>query len=309
MQSSPSELAARLAEVEEPTAPLLEVRDAPLVTRLRRRQAHRVVPAPAGVAAAVAAARLIWAAWPDARTQSCAWARTVLGEGAADDDVDRLARAYLVERSANSELTWRPWLGRRMRVDGIEHLTAARAGGSGAVVAVLHMGPFLLLVHALCAQGMRPYMVAGNERSGVVEGRFGGWLEFQRRQREAAGGRTLCTGSAFPVARALLERGEVVVSAWDVPGSATVELLGRPASVRYGAARLAEATGVPLLPAVVWREHARPRARIGAPIDPSGGAEGMLSELTAELNAELRRRLPQAQGGLAHVFRAAGENA
>jgi hypothetical protein len=297
------ELAARLAEVEAPTAHLLEVRDEPLVSRLRRRELQRAVPAAAGVAAATAYAHGAWLARGAARARALQWARTMLGPDAGQSAVERLARRHLVEWTVGSELEWRPWLGRRMSVDGIEQVDAAVRAGRGVIVGLPHLGPQLLLIQALCARGITPYLVAAGARAGVLRGADGGWREFQRRKREEAGCRTVWPGGAFPVARALLERGEVVVVAWDVRGRHEVRLLDRPASIRTGIARLAALTGAPLLPGLVWREGARPRARIGAPLEPAGDGDALLAALAADLDLELQTHLAQAHPLLAKVFR------
>jgi hypothetical protein len=298
-----AELAARFEEVEAPTAHLLEVRDEPLVSRLRRRGVQRSVPTAVGVAAAAVYARGAWIAHAPARERALAWARVVLGDRADPDEVAQLARRHLIEWTTGSELEWRPWLGRRMAVDGIEHAEAALRAGRGAIVGLPHVGPQLLLIHALCARGMRPYLVAAGERTGVVRGADGCWREFQRRTREAAGCRTVWPGGAFRVARALLERGELLVVPWDVRGGREVELIDQSAWVRGGAAQLAALTGAPLLPGLVWREGARPRARIGAPLEPHDDPDALLDALVADLDAELRTRLPQAHPLLGNLFR------
>jgi lauroyl/myristoyl acyltransferase len=306
MRSSLSELdghvEAGIAEAEAATAHLLEVRGASLISRLRGRGVQRAVPAPVGVAAAAAYACGAWLAHGSARSRALAWAETMLGPGAGATEVERLARRHLIEWSVSSELGWRPWLARRMKVDGMEHLEEALCAGRGAIVGMPHFGPQLLLIHALCARAIKPYLVSGGERTGVVHGDIGAWREFSRRHREAAGCRTVWLGDAFPVARALLERGEVLVVAWDVRGRHGVDLLDRPAWMRGGAAQLAAVTGAALLPGLVWREGTRPRARIGAPLEPRDDPDALLNGLAADLSAELRPRMPQAHPLLANVF-------
>jgi hypothetical protein len=299
---STDDLAARLAEVEAETAPFLEVHDEPFVSALRRRGLQRAVPAAVGVGAAAAYARAAWLAQRPARGRALAWARTVLGPAASDDDVRRLARRHLIEWTAGSELEWRPWLGRGMRVDGFEHVDAALRDGRGAIVGLPHFGPQLLMIHALCARGIKPYLVAAGRRTGLLHGADGSWREFQRRHREAAGCRTIWPGGAFPVARELLERGELIVVAWDIRGDHGAELLGRPIHLRAGAARLAAATGAALLPGLVWRERARPRARIGPPLGPAGDPDSLLLALAADLDRELPGKLPQAHPLMAKLF-------
>jgi lauroyl/myristoyl acyltransferase len=180
---------------------------------------------------------------------------------------------------------------------------AALREGRGAIVGIPHLGPHLLLIHALCARGMRPYLIAGGKRTGVLRGPDGSWREFQRRHREAAGCRTIWPGGAFPVARTLLERGELVMIAWDIRGENEAELLGRRIHLRAGAANLAATTGAALIPGLVWRERARPRARLSPPLEPPDDADSLLAALIADLDHELPAKLPQAHPLMAKLFR------
>jgi lauroyl/myristoyl acyltransferase len=302
MRSSPSEptqrsaaVAAGLRRAEEATAHGLEVRDEPLVSRVRRRELQRAAPAPVGVALAAAHGRAAWLRGGPRRERALWAARAMLGSRASRADVERLACRHVIDLAVNSELAWRPWLGASMRLEGFEHLEGTVRSRRGAIVGIPHFGPQLLLVHALCARGVRPYLVTWGTRTGIVTGGDGGWREFQRRKREEAGCRSVWPGGGFDVARTLLERGEVLLVAWDVRGrSAEVELLDRRVRIRAGAARLAAATGAALLPAITWREGARPRARIDAAVRHDDDPDSMISGLASHYDRELRARLSQA---------------
>jgi hypothetical protein len=79
--------------------------------------------------------------------------------------------------------------------------------------------------------------------------------------------------------------------------------LSRPARISAGVAHLSAATGAPVVPAVIWRERATVRARLGTPIVPgAGGAGEVLRELAADLDATLGVLLPQAHEILAQVL-------
>jgi lauroyl/myristoyl acyltransferase len=294
-------LADRLAEVEAPTAHRLEVRGEPLQTLLRGTGLHRAVPTPVAVAAIRAAARTAWRSSAPTRDRARSWARAVLGPAATAEEVDGLARRHLVESMVGSELQWRTWLGHRMPVDGMDHLRAAKAHGRGAIVACTHVGPMMLMAQALCAHGERPYFARkGGDHAGVVHGANGRWIKTMRGAAEDAGCRFVSRGKSADVLTALLDRGATILTPWDVPGRGRITLLGRPARISAGVARLAASTGAPVVPALTWHEKGRARARLKAPI--GGDAEAILRALAADYDAVLHQHLPQAHDVLAQTL-------
>jgi lauroyl/myristoyl acyltransferase len=183
---------------------------------------------------------------------------------------ERAARRRLVEDAVRAEVQWRPWLYRRMPVEGLEHLEQARAASKGGLIlATIHVGAILGLVHALAARGLKLYLPGGEWGIPTVEGLRGRWIATQNRWVEEAGARWVPLGESYPVLRALLERGEVCMLAVDVPGDVEVELAGRPARVRGGLARLALETGSPILPIATLRVRWGMVGFIGEPIDPA----------------------------------------
>jgi lauroyl/myristoyl acyltransferase len=176
----------------------------------------------------------------------------------------------LIEDAVRAELQWRPRAYRGISIQGYERFEAARARSeAGVIVANLHVGPFLGLVHALAARDVKLYLPGGEWGVPTVAGLRGRWIATQNRWVEEAGCRWVPVGGSYPVLRALLERGEACLLAVDVPGDVDVELAGRPARVRSGIARLALETGSPILPIVTLRRGWSFVGMIGKPIDPA----------------------------------------
>jgi len=263
----PTPLERRLDELELPKAHLVELTGQTLPMRLYGSAwFHRLLPDPLALRLAALRGRLEWLAVPCRRAEALALTRAIRGVDSA-----RFARRRLIEDAVRAELQWRPGTYRRISVEGYERLEAARArSGAGVILANLHVGPFLGLVHALAARGVKLYLPGGTWGVPTVEGLRGRWIATQNRWIEEAGCRWVPVGASYPVLRALLERGETCMIAVDVPGELEVELAGRPACVRTGIARLALETGSPILPIVTLRRGWRFVGTIGDPIDPAG---------------------------------------
>ena len=260
-------LEQRLNELERPTAHLRELTGQTLPVRIyASRWFHRMLPAAIALRLAALRGLLEWYLLPSRRLESIELTRAI--RGVADE---RGAPRRLVEDAVRAELQWRPWLYRGMPIEGLEHFEDARAhSDAGVILANVHVGPFLGLVHALAARGVKLYLPGGKWGSPSVDGLHGRWISAQNRWVEEAGCRWVPVGDLYPVLRALLERGEACVIAVDVPGRVEVELAGRPARVRSGIARLALETGSPILPIATLRRGWGQVGFIGEPIDPAG---------------------------------------
>ena len=273
-------LEQRLNDLEHPRAHLRELTGQTLPVRIYGSGwFHRTLPAPVALRLAALRARLEWYAVPRRRLEAIALTRAI--RGYADE---RSARRRLVEDAVRAEVQWRPWLYRRMPVEGLEHLDEARAAGNGGLIlATIHVGAILGLVHALAARGVKLYLPGGEWGEPTVEGLRGRWIATQNRWVEEAGARWVPLGESYPVLRALLARGEACMLAVDVPGEVEVDLAGRPARVRGGIARLALETGSPILPIATLRVRWGMIGFIGESIDPAGFDDPV--ELTRHLVA------------------------
>ena len=261
-------LEQRLNDLERPRAHLRELTGQTLPVRIYGSGwFHRTLPAGVALRLAALRARLEWYAVPRRRLEAIELTRAI--RGYADEPS---ARRRLVEDAVRAELQWRPWLYRRMPVEGLEHLEQARAASKGGLIlATIHVGAILGLVHALAARGLKLYLTGGEwGKKPAVEGLRGRWIATQNRWVEEAGARWVPLGDSYGVLRALLERGEACMLAMDVPGEVEVELAGRPARVRSGIARLALETGSPILPIATLRVRWGMVGFIGELIDPAG---------------------------------------
>jgi lauroyl/myristoyl acyltransferase len=261
-------LEQRLDELEQPKAHLVELTGQTLPIRVYGSALfHRLLPDATALRLAALRGRLEWFVVPRRRAEALALTRAIRGVAS-----NRFARGRLIEDAVRAELQWRPSLYRRIPVEGLEHFQAARARSGGAVIlANVHVGPFLGLVHALAARGVKLYLPGGEwGTTPVRHGLRGRWIATQNGWIEEAGSRWVPLGDSYGVLRALLLRGEALLMAIDVPGEVDVELAGRPARVRSGIARLALETGSPILPIVTLRRGWRFVGIIGEPIDPAG---------------------------------------
>jgi lauroyl/myristoyl acyltransferase len=257
----------RLDELERPTAHLVELTgQTPLMRVYGSAWFHRLLPDQVALRLAALRGWLEWFVVPRRRAEALELTAAIRGAASP-----RFARRRLIEDAVRAEVQWRPWMCRVMSVEGYERFEAARArSGAGVILANLHVGPFLGLVHALAARGVKLYLPGGTWGVPTVDGLRGRWIATQNRWAEEAGCRWVPVGGSYAVLRTLLERGETCLMAVDVPGTLDVELAGRPARVRTGIARLALETGSPILPIVTLRRGWSFVGTIGEPIDPAG---------------------------------------
>jgi hypothetical protein len=300
-------LAQRLDELDRPTARLLRPTSQTLPIRIYGSKAfHRLVP----IRLAALRGRLEWWTVPRRREYALDLTETIRGLPRDSPEARRYAKRRLVEDAVQAELHWRPWLGSRAPIEGFEHLTGALSDGRGVILATVHIGPFVGLVHALAARGIKVYISGGRWGGGeaALDGRRGRWTLMQNRWVEEAGSRWVNRGGSYPVLRALLERGEICFLTVDAPGSVEVELAGHTARVRGGLASLALETGAPIVPGVTLRRGFGQAARLLEPIDPSAFDDPV--ELTRHLAAvlgELLLRDPeQVHLNVFRLWRASG---
>jgi KDO2-lipid IV(A) lauroyltransferase len=229
---------------------------------------HRFAPLRVGIALAHARGAAEWLL-PRRRRRALERA-CPLTDGASPATTRRLARRMLREQAVHTELSWRPWLLRRTDIDGLEHLDEARAGGRGAILAMLHLGPIASLVQTLPDRGV-PLRVATSlpRTEPLPTGYVGWWLREQQMRFEALGGRFVEGAGLARRLRRLLEGGEVCLLALDLRGRVEATLLGHRVQVAGGPARLARLTRVAVIPAAVLREGRHVVIRLAEPLEPA----------------------------------------
>jgi lauroyl/myristoyl acyltransferase len=187
-------------------------------------------------------------------------------------EAQALARRNVAEIARLRELYWRPWLLKHSHVIGKEHWESAHAGGRGCVVAMSHLGPFFAVPRILPQRGFSVYFVGSPNYWEPQEPGYVGLVIYQaRREYATAVGAGRLISSTAPPGRliALLERGESVAIAFDVPGSAATPFLGRSVALSGGPATLALRTGATVLPVLPVRHGTRIDLRMFEPLDPA----------------------------------------
>ena len=165
----------------------------------------------------------------------------------------------------------------RMLGHGLARLRRHLAGGRGLLVLSAHVGQWDLLACAAARCGLKVNVVTREIKTGWVN-RV--WME----ERAACGVRLLpARGSARGIVAAL-RRNEVVALVLDQhePGGAVVPFLGRPAATGTALARLARATGAPVVPVFLLREGLGYKLVVEEPLKVGRGDD--VVEVTAAFN-------------------------
>jgi lauroyl/myristoyl acyltransferase len=290
-----------LSEVERPLAHLLEATNQSVLVRLYGTPAvHRLLPTPVALRLAAlrgwAESRLLRGRREAARRDL----ETLLGEQVDE----RAARRRVVDEAVRAELQWRPWLQRRLQIEGLAHLERARSERRGVILATAHLGPFLALVHGLAARGTKVY-VAGGHRVGEpgLDGRVGRWVVAQNRWVEEAGCRWVRKPGSYAVLRELLRRGEVVWIAGDARGTTETTLAGHPVRVASGVGRLAIDTEAVVIPAFVLRRGYRQVGLLLPPLARSDDPQEITDRLAAVLGEVALAHPEQAHDRLIGLIR------
>lgn len=182
-------------------------------------------------------------------------------------------RRFLRERCRSRELFWRPWLIKQSRVIGAEHWDAAHRDGNGCVLVLGHIGPSWAVPGILGHHGFNLYLVtSAHFWQPMPPGLLGLAYRYLRNEYgEKALGRGHLIPNDTPPERLidLVQRGETVGIAFDVPGSAATPFLGRSVALSGGPATLAFRTKAKVLPVIPQRHGARIDLRMLEPLDPA----------------------------------------
>lgn len=160
------------------------------------------------------------------------------------DDVERATSAYLERDVVRSELRYHPRLIARQRVTNLEALTRARATGRGVVLSFLHHGHYEGALASLAWAGEPVGMLVSDEMLAPEAPTF---LRQHIRVARSNGNWTVPVSSGMAGSKAVLELGEVLAVATDVPGRSALTFLGSDRLGSSGAARMAMDTNALVL--------------------------------------------------------------
>jgi len=181
---------------------------------------------------------------------------------------------------------------RRVELRGWQEIESARAAGRPILVLTGHCGNWELLAAALNCRGLRMAVVARElHEPGFQEALLAFRARFGSRTilRGTPGAarellRTLRSGGALGM---LIDQDTRVDGVW-------VEFFGRPAWTPAGAADIARRFSAAVLPAFIERRpDGSHLATIGAPLDLPEDPVAATQRMTAEIEAQIRRRPEQ----------------
>lgn len=194
--------------------------------------------------------------------------------GRSDDECEAVVRAmYLHLGRSAFELLALPRVAATLVMEGREHVDEALAVGRGVVLLTAHLGNWEVLVHA--ARGFGPPVTVLTKRMSA------GWAESAWRALRRGGATLLHERGTGHRVRGALARGEVVAFVLDQHepsrGALRAPFMGRMAATSTGLARLALATGAPVVPVFTHRAPAGHHVVVFGPPMPrpeAGGSEG-----------------------------------
>ncbi len=179
-----------------------------------------------------------------------------------------------------------------VRVDDLDRVHAALSEGRGAILFTGHLGNWELIGPALVARGVPVTLLVGRQRNALVDARL-------NTRRHALGVDTVPLVGGVRDAVRLLHGGRAVGVLVDQRvrrGGVMVPYFGRLASTGPATARLARATGAPLVPLSITRDTdgVHHTVRIEEAVHAARDAD--VVRLTAEITRcveEMVRRAPE----------------
>jgi lauroyl/myristoyl acyltransferase len=190
----------------------------------------------------------------------------LLEHTAPDADLGAVAKAYVRAQVRRGELRWHPELLTGLRVEGMEHLFAARDRGRGVILSFTHHGHYDGGFPSIARLGVRAHMVCYPY---MLEPDAPAWLRQHVKVALCNGGTAVSAAVRTPGMLELLAQGAVLAIASDVPGSTPVCFAGREVLGSSGAARLATAAGSTVVLMTSEEDEHGPVIRLHEPLDPA----------------------------------------
>jgi lauroyl/myristoyl acyltransferase len=260
------ELANALASAGRPSpAPRMP----PASARIRLKTSpwlRRLLPTRLVVERALRRGQAIWEQSPKARTGAEAAVEAIVAGTRRAHERTELAREHLIESEADRALFWQPWPTARVDAQSSARVRAVVGGSRGVLLSACHFGPYYRTMSVFAAHGRRPYAVAGPWFFEKPSPDY--WGRRVARWRRGSCTRLILSKGSFSTVRALLERSELVLVYFDLPGPHQTLFLGKPAMLADGSARLALQADALILPLRARRVGHRAWVDVAEPLDP-----------------------------------------
>jgi lauroyl/myristoyl acyltransferase len=216
----------------------------------------------------------------------------LLSDVASPEEIEAAAERYIEFSLYEDELRWHPRRSVRHRVEGGEHLLAAKAEGRGVILHFAHhafySGTFAAIrratgveTHALVRHGALGWNVGPSLRQHMLVVRRGGAL--------------LYAGLGSNGVTERLAQGDVVAMASDAPGSSVVSFLGHDVKCSSGAVWTAREANTPIITVDGWRdEDGKDVIRLSPPVYPADHDPKELLQLLVSRHEEAILAWPEA---------------
>jgi len=227
---------------------------------------RRLLPSRLVLKIATHRAEARWERNPEVREDALAAMETIIAGTPRAHELTELARAHLIESVVDHALFWQPWRTLSLDARSMAHLRDALDQDRGVLLSLCHFGLYYQATSTIASLGRVPYSVVGRWFFETPTPDYPG--RHLARWRKCMGSRPVCSDGSFPILRALLERGEIVLVTFDRPGPHKTHFLGKTAMLADGSARLAVETNALVLPLRARRVGHRGCLDVAAPLDP-----------------------------------------
>jgi lauroyl/myristoyl acyltransferase len=241
---------------------------------------RKLVPTRLVVHRAARQGQALWEHGCGEREQAMSIMESIVAGTSRAEEVEELARQYLIESQVDTALSWQPWSA-QMDADSSALLHEIRSQRRGMLLSACHLGAFYRTMHAFPAGSRSHYTVAGPWLFDPPSHDY--WGRRLALWRKSALGHLVLSKGSFPILRELLARGESVYLFFDLPGQHETCFLGKPAMLADGSSRLAFEADSLIVPLRARRAGHRVWVDVGTPLDPRefSGAEALHGALAA----------------------------
>ena len=175
--------------------------------------------------------------------------RFLLAQSPRAAEATSLAKRYGYWSLKRSELLWHPHRLAKLPLVDVEHVLRAKDEKRGVVLSFNHHGWFIATYSALRHHNIATHIAAADHYFlDTPKPGYHGRHDRQHLIDCSLGGTVFNAVGSFPHIRELLGEGEIVALAFDVPGPARSDILGRVVYAAPGVARTAKTTGALIVP-------------------------------------------------------------